>query len=110
VVYKILCNNCDASYVGQTKRQLKTRINEHVKNIKIEESKHSVISKHMLENNQSFDWQNIKILDFEPNYHKRIVSEMIHIKTQRNGLNSVDIECLDLSYFNFLTKIFNKKQ
>jgi len=42
--------------MGQTKRQLKTRINEHVKNIKIEESKHSVISKHMLENNQSFDW------------------------------------------------------
>jgi len=29
VVYKILYNNCDASYVGQTKRQLKTRINEH---------------------------------------------------------------------------------
>jgi len=36
VVYKILCNNCDFSYVGQTKRQLKTRINEHVKNIKAE--------------------------------------------------------------------------
>jgi len=96
--------------VGQTKRQLKTRINEHVKNIKVEDSKHSVISKHMLENNHSFDWQNIKILDFKPNNYKRIVSEMIHIKTQGNGLNSVDdIECLD-SHFNFLTKIFNKKQ
>jgi len=55
------------------------RINEHVKNIKTEESKHSVISKHMLENNHSFDWQNIKTLDFEPNYDKRIVS-MIHTK------------------------------
>jgi len=65
----------------------------------------------MLENNHSFDWQNIKILDFESNYYKRIVSEMIHIKTQGNGLNSVDdIECLDSSYFNFLTKIFDKKQ
>ena len=29
VVYKILCNDCDASYVGQTGRQLKTRIAEH---------------------------------------------------------------------------------
>jgi len=70
-----------------------------VSNIKTEESKHSVISKHMLENNHLFDWQNIKILNFEPNYYKRIVSEMIHIKTQRNGLNSVnDIECLDSTF------------
>ena len=32
VVYKINCKNCNASYVGQTDRKLKTRINEH-KNI-----------------------------------------------------------------------------
>jgi len=37
IVYKILCNNCNASYVRQTKRQLKTRINECVKNIKVDE-------------------------------------------------------------------------
>jgi len=29
VVYKINCKDCNASYVGQTKRLLKTRINEH---------------------------------------------------------------------------------
>lgn len=27
VVYKISCNDCDASYFGQTRRLLKTRIN-----------------------------------------------------------------------------------
>lgn len=32
-VYCILCDNCDATYVGQTGRKLKTRINEHKRNI-----------------------------------------------------------------------------
>jgi len=65
----------------------------------------------MLENNHTFDWQNIKIMDFETNYYKRLISEMIYIKTQENGLNSVgDIKCLDSSYFNLLLKIFDQKQ
>ncbi|KYN03889.1 hypothetical protein ALC62_05190 [Cyphomyrmex costatus] len=34
VVYQINCQDCIASYVGQTKRQLKTRINEYRNNIK----------------------------------------------------------------------------
>jgi len=50
-------------------------------------------------------------MDYETNYFKRLISKMIHIKTQDNGLNSVDdIECLDSSYFNLLTKIFSLKQ
>jgi len=36
---------------------------------------------------------------------------MIFIKTQEKGLNSIDdIECLDSSYFNLLTKMFSTKQ
>jgi len=54
ISYKIFCNNCNASYVGQTKRQFKTRISEHVKNIKGDEFRHSV-TKYMLENNHTFD-------------------------------------------------------
>jgi len=76
VVYKILCNN-DASYVGQTKRQVKIRIKEHTNNIRLEPSRHSVITEHILEFNRSFDWKNIKILNYEPNYNKRLISEML---------------------------------
>jgi len=44
-----ICKNCNASYVGQTKRKLKTRLNEHVKNIRLDPQKHSVISDHIFE-------------------------------------------------------------
>jgi len=71
IVYKIHCKNCDASYVGQTKRQLKTRAKEHFNNIKLDESRHSVITQHILNYNHSFNWQDIKILDSEPNYRNQ---------------------------------------
>jgi len=55
VVYKILCKACNASYVDQTKRQLKTRIKKHSNNIKSDTSKHSVITEHILKYSHTFD-------------------------------------------------------
>jgi len=103
VVYKIHCNDCNASYVGQTKRQLKTRIKEHYNNIKLPSSKPSVITEHIIKCSHSFDWDNVEILDTESNYFKRSVSEMLHIKEQINGINAQkDTELLDNSYHNLL--------
>jgi len=108
VVYKILCNDCEATYVGQTKRQLKTRLKEHKSNIKLDQSKHSVISEHITKFGHSFDWENTKILDYESRYHKRLVSEMIHIKEQKAGLNlNSDTELLDEAYFDILDELTN---
>jgi len=42
-------------------------------------------------------------MDSESNYNKRLVSEMLHIKEQRNGINlQKDIELLDEFYFYIL--------
>lgn len=106
VVYKICCNECDATYVGQTKRQLKTRIKEHMNNIKMNSNKHSVISEHRIKDKHTFDWENVKILDRESNYYKRSISEMLNIKEQRNGLNlNKDTELLSDSYSDTLKRI-----
>jgi len=43
----------------------------------------SVISIHRLELNHEINWNEIKILDCEPSYNKRLVSEMIYIKKQQ---------------------------
>ncbi|XP_071652947.1 uncharacterized protein, partial [Temnothorax longispinosus] len=43
VVYQIDCENCEASYIGQTKRHLETRIKEHCNDIKKHDSNLSVM-------------------------------------------------------------------
>jgi len=56
VVYKINCLNCDASYVGQTKRTLNTRVAEHRNHIRKDTAQVSVITDHRLQSNHEFDW------------------------------------------------------
>jgi len=87
VVYKINCQDCNSSYVGQTKRKLGTRLKEHMVDINKKNGILSVISNHILENNHEMNWNGAQILDIEPSFTKRIVSEMIHIKKQSKGLN-----------------------
>ncbi|XP_018393372.1 PREDICTED: uncharacterized protein LOC108772348 [Cyphomyrmex costatus] len=106
VVYKINCNDCDASYVGQTGRKLKTRIAEHRNHIRWNTSSKSVITDHRLEQGHEFDWNNVQILDEEPCYGKRIVAEMLNIKKQQNSLN-LQTDTLDLheAYIPIINKI-----
>jgi len=56
VVYKLSCKSCDASYVGQTKRKLGTRISEHKNDIHKKISNYTVITDHIIEQKHEFDW------------------------------------------------------
>ncbi|KYN22113.1 hypothetical protein ALC57_05496, partial [Trachymyrmex cornetzi] len=105
VVYKINCKDCNASYVGQTSRKLKTRINEHKNDINRKNGNMSVISEHRLQFQHEFDWSNTEILDDERYYGKRMVSEMLNIKMQDNGLNlKSDTEFLHHAYTSIIDK------
>ncbi|EFN70287.1 hypothetical protein EAG_06640, partial [Camponotus floridanus] len=105
IIYQIQCKDCDATYVGQTKRQLKTLIKEHKYNFYQSNAKFTVTSKHILDKNHTIDWENTKILDNEPHYnhttphYKRLIAESIHINKQKNGLNIMeDCDLLDRAY------------
>jgi len=87
VVYKISCNDCEATYIGQTKRQLGTRIQEHIKDINKKSGILSVISDHRLDCDHEMNWNGVEIVDTEPSYGKRLISEMIYIKKQKHALN-----------------------
>jgi len=89
--------------VGQTKRLLKDRISEHRNHINRNSNQLSVITNHRQNFNHDFDWNNVKVLDEETNYKKRLISEMIHIKKQKHGLNSQnDTELLDSLYHDLV--------
>lgn len=106
VIYKINCRDCNATYIGQTKRKLGTRLKEHKNNIKLDSTRLSVISEHISNLSHSFDWDNAKILDYESNYYKRLISEMLHIKEHINSINlKKDIESLESCYFDVLDKL-----
>lgn len=87
VVYKLNCQNCNMSYVGQTKRHLRTRVREHCNNIKLHETNHSVLSKHRLEFRHEFDWSKPNILHSEKYVRKREIAEMFYIKKFNNVIN-----------------------
>jgi len=106
VVYKLNCKNCDASYVGQTKRRLNTRVIEHKKDINKKSGNYLIITEHRIKYKHDFEWENPIILDKEKQYYRRLVSEMIHIKLQNNPLNlQNDSEALEHVYGEILNRI-----
>lgn len=77
VVYKINCKDCNASYIGQTKWHLETRIKQHRNDIKKHESNHSVVSKHRIEFKHNF-WSEPDILHSEKHTRKRIGWDVLY--------------------------------
>ncbi|XP_046971608.1 uncharacterized protein LOC124538562 [Vanessa cardui] len=72
-VYKIDCS-CGKSYVGQTKRTVSCRINEHIKAVKNNDTKKSAIAEHLLEagSNHWIEFHNTQILSTERHYIPRL--------------------------------------
>jgi len=53
-----------------------------------------------LEEDHEFDWENIAILDEEPQYRKKLISEMLYTRREPHGLNlQTDLEGLPKVYF-----------
>ena len=72
VVYQLTCQDCEASYIGETERALKQRLKEHQK----ESSK---VGHHMGYDKHKVDSQNIRIVDRDSRWFQRGVREAIQI-------------------------------
>ena len=99
VVYKVPCE-CNKVYFGQTARRVKQRINEHRRDVDIKSTK-TGLCQHSTESNHRIKWDELKIVDREPNDEKRCFLEMSHIL--REGDNSMNVQ----SDFKVSTKMYN---
>ena len=63
VVYQLNCNDCEAVYVGETKRTLNITAEEYITAIK-SASKRSHTAENCWKYNHDFDWEHKKVLDF----------------------------------------------
>ncbi|XP_057322507.1 uncharacterized protein LOC130665896 [Microplitis mediator] len=104
IVYKIPCS-CDFCYIGQTKQYLESRIKQHVNDCKehnyLKDNK-TALASHHFDNQHTFSFDKVIILDKEGNWLKRNISEMIHIKVNDTVNKRTDTNNLSILYNDIL--------
>ena len=82
IVYSIPCMGCNQVYIGQTSRLLEKRIYEHKRNIFSPPLQHSAFTKHSIEFDHRFDYDNVNVIDKETKLNQRILLETLHMIKQ----------------------------
>ncbi|XP_055854557.1 uncharacterized protein LOC129918193 [Episyrphus balteatus] len=104
VVYEIKCNgkkneNCDLVYIGQTKRNLATRLAEHEADIR-KHKETTGLSQHITTSGHTVDFKNVTILDRERKLNTRLTLESLRIQQQikRTMNTKEDTDSIKQSY------------
>ena len=82
VICCIPCAECLATYVGETKRKLCKRMDEHKSTVRMADFNVSAIAEHGWNAGHSVDWNGVTILDQHKNLHPRLALEAFHIRKQ----------------------------
>ena len=101
-VYKIPCSQCEKVYIGETGRQLGTRITEHRKEAEkisnrnftrttrrasTNEHHKSAITDHVCQNNHIMNWEASEIVEQDGDKFKRWIKESICIRSNTPTMN-----------------------
>ena len=82
VVYNILCNSCEDSYIGETSRKMGKRFEEHSKS-----DKESALLEHTSRSGHSISMEDVSILAQEPRFGARKIKEALEIYKRKPSLN-----------------------
>ena len=93
---------CTAAYIGTTERPLN---HEHKRDVYNPPDKWTALTKHAWEQDQTFNFDNIQIVDRADNYKKRMILKMTHIASSPNSINQrTDTNNLSVLHMSLLNK------
>ncbi|XP_041984078.1 uncharacterized protein LOC121736760, partial [Aricia agestis] len=108
-IYKLDCD-CGLSYIGQTKRAIKTRIKEHIADVKHHRNTKSAICEHTLDQPRHYiRFDKPQILAKEARCRPRMIREAIKIKKHPN-FNREDGWVLPSSWDPVINKLKHKSR
>ena len=96
IVYQIPCNDCPATYIGESKRTFDQRSKEHKRAVKNGDTEKNEIADHCWSQNHSMNWENRKIIDRETYTTARKIKETIHSIADNNHINSISYVLPDI--------------
>ena len=85
-VYKIKCSDCQASYIGETGRNLNTRLTEHKRATRNGDANNHIAVHHQL-TNHNIDWDSAQCLTYSTNYFQRLTLESWYTNLEQTPLN-----------------------
>ena len=85
-VYKIKCSDCQASYIGETGRNLNTRLTEHKRATRNGDANNHIAVHHQL-TNHNIDWDSAQCLPYSTNYFQPLNLESWYTNLEQTPLN-----------------------
>jgi len=85
-VYKIKFSDCQASYIGETGRNLNTRLTEHKRATRNGDANNHIAVHHQL-TNHNIDWDFAQCLTCSTNYFQRLTLESWYTNPEQTPLN-----------------------
>ena len=102
MVYQVPCLDCSFIYIGQTKRDLKFRLDEHKRAIKNQRPDLSALCEHSITKDHIISWTEAKILELETDYRKRLFFKSLHINAKMHVMNQNDGSSFFAVYLDLL--------
>ena len=89
VVYKIPCKDCNATYIGESKRSFGVRYKEHDRAVRKGDTDKNEIADHCWSKDHEMNWDERKVIDTEAYIKGRKIKETIHSLKDKNHINSI---------------------
>ena len=102
LVCQVPCRDCGFVYIGQTKRDLKSSLDEHNRAIKNQRPDLSALCEHSITMDHIISWAEAKILELETDYRKRLSSESWYINAKPHVMNRKDGSSFPAVYLDLL--------